>query len=190
MIQLDLTADITAATQSLSDLQLRHAPFATARALTDAARDARDAVRADLPHRFNIRKPWVAKGINIEGATKSHLVAHVFSRDAFMSEQEDGGTRAKSLARAIPVGRLGDVHQNKVIPQSQRPRALLAKKNVFYQSGKIFERRGKNIETLYLIRKSVRIRPRFGMALTVRSVALRVFARYFEDRLIEALGKN
>ena len=60
-------------------------PYATARALTSVAYAARDDVRKELPGRFTLRRPWVARGITVEPAKKSKPAARVFSRDAFMA---------------------------------------------------------------------------------------------------------
>ena len=63
MLKLDVTADVAKATEYLSDLAQQHVPDAAAKALTRTAFDARDAVRDGLPDRFNLRRPWISRGI-------------------------------------------------------------------------------------------------------------------------------
>jgi hypothetical protein len=187
VLVLDLTADINAATVDLSNLTRRQVPFATARALTSVAYDARDEVRRQLPKRFIIRRPWVAKGIGVVRATKADLEATVFSRDRFMALQEEGGT--KMGKQAIPVGRLAQRAKSEVIPRSQWPGRLMARKSVFYRAGTLFERRGKEIHTLYLLGRQVKVRPRFGMEQTVHMVVMRELKRRFEEKMSAALHR-
>ena len=79
---------------------------------------------------------------------------------------------------------------DRVIPKSQWPGQVMAKKNVFYRAGAVFERRDeKRILALYLLRKKQKVEPRFGMADTVRSVALREYQRQMQRALREELVK-
>ena len=188
MLVLDLTADIHAAIADLSNLARKHVPFATARALTAVAYDARDEVREQLPKRFIIRRPWVAKGIGVERATKTDLEANVFSRDRFMALQEEGGVKTEK--QVIPIGRMGQKAKSQVIPRSQRPGSLIARKAAFYIAGTLFERRGGGIQPLYLLGRSVRVQPRFGMEQTVRMVVLREFRRRLEEKLDIAMSSR
>jgi len=188
MLKLDVTADIAKATEHLSDLVRQHVPNAAAKALTRTAIDARDAVRDGLPERFNLRRPWISRGIGVTPAKPRTLMAEVWSRDRFMALQETGGTKSGKLA--IPVGSMAQTAQTRVIPKSQWPGRLLAKKNVFYRAGSVFERRDeKRILALYLLRRQQKVKPRFGMADTVRSVALREYQQQMERALREELTK-
>ena len=125
MLHLDLTADITGTSLFLSQLRANRAAKAIAEALNKTALSARDAVRKEMPRRFTIRRPWVLHGIGVRYARTGSLMAAVFSRDAFMREQEYGGVRTGTHSRAIPMGRIRDLHRKTVIPKSQRPKALM-----------------------------------------------------------------
>ena len=160
-------------------------PYATARALTSVAYTARDEVRKDLPGRFTLRRPWVARGIAVEPAKKSTPAARVFSRDAFMVAQETGGL--KPDARPIPAGRLAAVHKTRLVPRSQWVAPLLRRKNVFYRAGSVFERKGDRIEALYRLRRQVLVAPRFGFAATVGQVVADRFATSFAIALGRAM---
>jgi len=98
MLKLDVTADVAKATEHLSDVAAKRIPNAAAKALTRTAFDARDAVRDGLPERFNLRRPWVSRGIGVTPAKPSTRMADVWSRDRFMALQESGGTKTGKLA--------------------------------------------------------------------------------------------
>lgn len=188
MLKLDVTADVAKATAHLSQAAKQRVPNAVAKALTRTAFDARDAVRETLPQRFTLRRPWVSRGIGVTPANPRTLSAEVWSRDRFMALQETGGVKVGKLA--IPVGPMAQKARTQVIPKSQWPRAMLAKKGVFVRRGTVFERRDKKrIVALYLLRRRQKVAPRFGMADTVRSVALREYQRQMARALREALTK-
>ena len=168
---LKLTVDAKAARLAvIRDMsQLRKA---VSKALTGLAYDVRDGVRASLPNRFTIRRPWVAKGIGVAPASASTLTATVFSRDRFMEQQETGGTKSGRLS--IPVGRMAAIARTKVLPKSLWPRALRSRRNVFVRNGKVFERRGRQVGVLYLLRRRQRVQARFGMTMQAgRIVSIR-----------------
>ena len=189
MLHLNLSADITGASHFLSQLREQRAAKAIARALNSVALESRDAVRQEMPHRFTLRRPWVLRGIGVEFARSSSLQAAVFSRDAFMRDQEEGGKRSGARSQIIAVGRMAAIKKQRVLAKSQQPQALMAKKNVFYHEGTLFERRGKkHIEALFLFRKQIKIPARFGMEQTVRSTALRLFESVFNSALQRELA--
>ena len=164
MLKLDVTANVAKATEYLSDVAAKRIPDAAAKALTRTAFDARDAVRDGLPERFNLRRPWISRGIGVTPAKPRTLMAEVWSRDRFMALQETGGTKSGKLA--IPVGPMAQTAQTRVIPKSQWPGQVMAKKNVFYRAGAVFERRDeKRILALYLLRKQQKVEPRFGSGM-------------------------
>ena len=180
---LKLTVDAKAARLAvIRDMsQLRKA---VRKALTGLAYDVRDGVRASLPNRFTIRRPWVAKGIGVAPASASTLTATVFSRDRFMEQQETGGTKSGRLS--IPVGRMAAIARTKVLPKSLWPRALRSRRTVFVRSGKVFERKGKQVGVLYLLRKRQRVRPRFGMAMQADKIVLANQSK-FSQRIFNAI---
>ena len=188
MLKLDVTTDVAKATEYLSDLAEKHIPNAAAKALTRMAFDARDAVRDSLPQRFNLRRPWVKWGVGVTPAKPRTLMAEVWSRDRFMALQETGGT--KTGTSAIPLGPMAQKARTQVIPKSQWPAQLAQKKTVFYHAGMLFERRDeRRILALYLLGKQQKVEPRFGMADTVRSVALKEYYRQMERALRKELAK-
>ena len=188
MLKLDVTADVAKATEYLSEVAAQRIPDAAAKALTRMAFDARDAVRDGLPERFNLRRPWISRGIGVTPAKPRTLMAEVWSRDRFMAAQETGGT--KTGTSAIPLGPMAEKARTQVIPKSQWPGQVMAKKNEDCRAGSVFERRDeKRILALYLLRRQQKVEPRFGMADTVRSVALREYQRQMELVLLEELTR-
>lgn len=183
MLKLDVTADVAKATAHLSQTARKRVPSAVAKALTRTAYDARDAVRAVMPRRFTIRRPWVVQGVGVTPANPRTLSAEVWSRDRFMALQEAGGVKTGKLA--IPVGRMAAKAKTQVIPKSQWPRAMLAKKGVFVRRGTVFERKGKAIQALYLLRRRQKVAPRFGMAQTASAAV----AQNIQRQLARALRR-
>lgn len=189
MIKPDLSVDLSEAEELLKALSPRNVSKPIRHALNNTALAARDAVRKDMPNRFTIRRPWAVRGIGAEFAKSGNLEAAVFSRDAFMRDQEEGGVRSGARARSIPVGRMRALHSSRVIPKALRPQAIMNKKNVFYHAGMLFERRSKGrVEALYMFRKQTRIPARFGMEHIVGTETLRVFRQKLEREIFTTLG--
>lgn len=168
-------------------------PFATARALTMTVRDAQGDIRDELPKRFTIRNSWVSKGVRIDPATKSRLEAAVGTLEPFMRLQETGGkgyardASRKAVPKGAKRGRTG------IIPKGQRPRALLGKPKHFLVSTRfgaaVMKRKGKArypIEPLFWLKKTVPIKPRFGMQGQVEATTERRFAANWATSMAEA----
>lgn len=96
---ISITYDFSDAVKMLDTIG-RQAPFAAATALTKTAQDVQEAVRKEMPRNFTIRRPWVVQGIRVKAATKTRLVAEVYSRDPFMALQETGGIK-RSIGRRV-----------------------------------------------------------------------------------------
>jgi hypothetical protein len=103
--------------------------FALARTLTTAAFDGRAAVQANLPKWLDIRKPFLAKSVVANRATKNSLMSEVkmLDRAKLAPILEEGGTRKpRGRTIAMPVG-----VDHKRLTKSKRPQALLARKDTF-----------------------------------------------------------
>lgn len=202
MAELTIDLEISSALQGLSELKRKQIPFATAVALTRTAQRAQGEIRRELPHRFEIRSPFIERGVRIEAATKTKQEAAVLWRGPAgskfglsLARQETGGT--KSPARrwlAIPR----DVKRNArgIIPKSQRPGALMKRKRVFIKEDPgrgavIMQRQPKGappIVLYYLEPRSVKIRPRFGFRETAEGLARRVWRQEFGQAFAKALA--
>jgi hypothetical protein len=89
-------------------------PFAIARALTDAAQEARDRINAEMPKVFDRPVPFTQRAVGIRPATKNHLTASVFVYDkqsGYLLLEETGGIRTPGMAgrpgRAIAIAAKG-----------------------------------------------------------------------------------
>jgi hypothetical protein len=98
-------------------------PFATAKALTNTAQAARDAVRQKLPSQFHLRNSYTEQGVQATMATKTNLTAWVTFDRRYMYWQEVGGVKiARVNYIAVPL----DPQLRQRIPTNMRPRVLLA----------------------------------------------------------------
>ncbi len=118
-----IKVDISGALASLTRFRQDQIPFATAKALTNTAQAARDAVRAKLPSQFRLRNDWTERGVTAEMATKTRPVAFVVFDRWYMYWQEVGRVRiARRNYIAVPL----DPQLRQRIPSNMRPRVLLA----------------------------------------------------------------
>lgn len=118
-------------------------PFAIARTLTKVAQDGQAAGIVEVGQVFTQRNDWTRRGIKIKPATKTNLVAEVFTDTSnrksgapdYLLKQEDGGDRVPVNGRhyiAIPTKYLRRIAPG-VIGNSLRPRSLLPQNAVMGQ---------------------------------------------------------
>lgn len=207
MADLSIDLELSPALQWLDDIKRKQLPYATAVALTRTAQRAQSEIRKELPHRFEIRSPFIERGVRIEPASKQKLEAAVLWRGPAgskfglsLARQETGG-RKRPYSRALPSGYLAlprDVKRGAkgIIPRSQRPGALLKRKRVFIQEdagrgAAIMQRGAKGtppVMLYYLDRRPARIRPRFEFRETAEKVARRVWRKEFGQAFAKALA--
>jgi hypothetical protein len=162
--------------------------FEVVKALTRTARDAADAVKADMPTKFTLRRDWVRKGVRFDAATKAHPVARVYSLDELMAKQEYGDVHhPKGKHVAIPAQ--VRTRPNALIPSSRFPRKILEQNGTFKASfeGKsghkfnglegIFQRdrKRKTLRILYLLKDRKTTQPRWDFEGTVTEAVDRRF---------------
>lgn len=114
----------------------RQVPFATAKALTETAKDVQRAVVEQLPAIFDRPTPFTMRGIGVSYATKATLTSRVFIKDiqrGYLQLEVTGGTRTPSK-RALVVPSGVDLNAYGNMPRNKL-KALLARKDVF--SGKV-----------------------------------------------------
>ena len=182
--------DLRAFGRALKALPHNEWPFATALALTRTPAAAQTALRAELPERFTIRRPWVLRQVKMEKATKRQPtpVARVFMSEAteyFAGLQERGGCKRGRRGGRVAVPTGATRNKRGTIPRSRRPAALLAKRGGprAYFIGKmrdgtegVFERRRSGALTLlYALEPVVEIKPALGLENTVRETMRRQF---------------
>lgn len=170
-------------------------PFAVATTLTDVAKIAEADVKTVIPRRFNLTNKRAVSGVKRVNAKKGDwpnphaLIGHL---DQYMVDHELGGIRRGRNGgyRMIPTKRVKRGKRGK-IDARERPRRLISNKRVFFkdQSLRLKDTRRKKhrAPTMYLGRKQVRIRPRFGFRGTVESAAARHMQPIFTRNMKAAL---
>ncbi len=185
-------------------------PYAMARTLSGLAFDARDKIRADLATQFTIRNSWVSKGIQTVNAQKRDWPmqqAIVGTRDEFMARQELGGKKqARGDTLAVPVD------ARKVVGSSRgelRPNTWPSKivgkgkggGNKFFvntiRTGRnagleaVFRRSDDArypLQVIYLMKKSVEVKPRWAFMATTQDVVNRNYAAKLGAELSKAIA--
>lgn len=215
-MQISVTHTVGALLPKLDQFSQRQLPFSVARALTWTARDARDAVRADMPNRFTLRRQWVVQGIRYIPATKATMAAFVYSKDEFMQRQETGGIktgkagggnfsasnlpsqpgrRRYSLGRvAVPTSKVlrgkSDIIRKSDLPSGLGTKAFTIKGRG--DSDLLVRRfaKGKRagLQVLYVLKRATLIKPRLGLHEIGTRVVKQKFAEHLERSLAEALA--
>jgi hypothetical protein len=115
MFTVNVSSNIRALTQGMTDIATRQIPFATSLALNRTSKAVQDKLVADVPSRFHTtRKWWLPQqpfGIKTQTSNKTNLTAAVYSKAYFAPLQEDGGTKTASGTKgakelAIPTNSL------------------------------------------------------------------------------------
>jgi len=94
VFKISVSDDIARLRKSLTDLEKRQLPFATANALTALAKNAQAAEKEAMPEVFDRPTPFTVNSVAVRGARKSNLEARVFIKDiaaAYLEPFEFGG---------------------------------------------------------------------------------------------------
>lgn len=195
-VALNLRSDYLKLSARLDDIAKKQMPFAAARALTDAARDAAQTITVALPSIFDRPTPFTTRAIAVMPARKETLTAQVFVKDIqakYLELEETGGTREPpETALIVPV----DIALN---PFGNIPRGALkrlaggGRSQVFV--GKVkgvggFWQRGPHhsIRLLAAFVAEEHYKPRFDFRRRVVAAATKSFPRFLEERLKAALA--
>lgn len=111
MFSVTVKHDLDRMISRLTDLQTKHVPFATARALTWTAQDVKDAERKEIERVFDRPTPWTLNSLFIKPATARQLSALVWLKDeaskgtpaaTYLHPEVFGGARVqKRFERAL-----------------------------------------------------------------------------------------
>ncbi len=199
MLQLQARVDVSSAIAALDDTRRRQVPFAITLLATRLARYSQAKAREQLPGQFPDAQArggrglrWVSQGIRIEPATKANPQATVYDRDWFMYFQEAGGEKRPihSAFMAIPHGKLqrGGVRwsQSEALRQ---PRVFVNQfQNSWWFIGQRVGLERYPFAVLYVLKPTVKVQPRLGLAETVHSVVQdRDIAVEFNEAMREAV---
>ncbi len=194
-VDIRLELDLPPYLRALNALGKDQMPYAVAQTLTSVAFLAQARLRRQLPRRFRLRSTWTSKGIKVKKARKRDwpaTYAMVGTRDEYMVQQETGGIRRarNGKYRAIPARSLrrkasGAVHG------AQRPRKLIGDGLAYFGRESIQLTGGKSGRgrkgTAYWLREQVRIRPRWGMRVSVEQTVSRTIQPVFHRQMAAAL---
>lgn len=173
-------------------------PFATSKALNDAAFAVRNTIVEDtFPRSFNVKnKRFAGTAFRVDTANKRKLEARVFDRlgKDFLAMQESGGTKKpRGNNVAIPTDQIRVTGRG--VAKARRPRQILQSgKRAFKTRAKtgqeiIAQRRGKKrypLKVLYVLEPQADIKPRFPFYAVGVNVAQKTFDKRLPVRFKEA----
>lgn len=99
---LKVRMDADKALMQMKAIAGRHFPFAFAKSLTELAQMGRDAAQLNTRKRFKLKSEFIPRGITIEAAKKSDIIAHAKANayvltkpkvSEFMPIHEEGGAK-------------------------------------------------------------------------------------------------
>ncbi|WP_158658375.1 hypothetical protein [Achromobacter sp. AONIH1] len=110
-IAISVASNVAAMQSEIRGIAQKQVRFATARALTDVARQAQQDVQAEMRKVFDNPTPWVLRGVRTRSADKNNLSAQVSIESAsgkgvapskiLAAEIEGGARRQKRFERAL-----------------------------------------------------------------------------------------
>lgn len=181
-------------------------PFASALALTRLANDARADVRGSLNQFFNIRRGWVAKGIQTEIASKRDWPMQqsvVGTKNDFMARQELGGDKTGRSGKMLAMPTTKASERSDVTTPGKWPSRLLAKggkRKYFVQKLKTGPNAGRSavmrrtgngatpLQVLYILKSKVHVPAHWRFRDTVERTVQGKWSVYFGQALARALA--
>jgi hypothetical protein len=192
---ITVTADTSGVRQALRSAG-KQAPFAIAKALTQVAKDAQQAVTASMPVKFDRPTPFTMKAMAIKPATKTRLESTVFVKDAqakYLLMQEKGGTRTPQPGSPIvtPVAQrtnaYGNISRGAIAREKARSDTFATKTGLYRRPGGKGNKKGVAPKLLISFHKRADYQPRFGMQDTVKRSVQSGFKGRLEAALEAAL---
>lgn len=193
------TREIQAAVRRFKSIAQRQYPFAVARALTQTAKDASDAVGRQMGGSFKVRNRGIKRAVTFEAAKKRDTppTAFVGTRPwaDFLTLHAEGGVRKPKGAHriAIPTRIVKRKSSGRVVQRFQ-PRTLRRRKG--FQAEELEQERriavrGKRLRSklgiYFLVRRRVKIRKRWKFREQVQKSAALTFPGRFKASLRKAI---
>lgn len=173
--------------------QARQIPFATAKALTYTARDARQDVMDRMPQIIDRPTPFTLRGIGYKPANKANLTAEVFIRDVqatYLAKLIKGGTETPKK-RALVEPATIRLNQYGNLPRGALDR-LRGRKDTFAANingvGGIWKRQGKGVKLLVKFEQKREVKKRFDFAAIVAASVAKRWPAHFERALRDAMA--
>jgi hypothetical protein len=182
------------------DNMAKQVQFAIIVALTRTARDCADAAKRNLADEFILKNKYTERGIRVTPAKKGpgEPFAEVYTRDKYIAQHEEGGTRQLPGEGWAPVAvrDVFGVAENKVLPKALKPNQIRNLKQ--HKGRRIFladDWKGQKAimaihngrpRMLYVHKQSVDIRRNEWFYDAVNQE----WDKQFNKRYTEALGQN
>jgi hypothetical protein len=198
VIKISVKSDIDKALKRLAEIEKKQVPFATAKALTETAREIQREMPKQVEKDLDQPIGFTKRGFYVVSAKKSDLKAIVGIKDiqaGYLGLQVSGGTaRPRKRALLSPAGvnlnKYGNMARNKV-------KQLLARPDVFSGTVRgiagIWQYQGKagkpgrKLKLLIRYKDQQEYRPRFKFYDAAEAIARASFRRNFDTALSAAL---
>lgn len=185
---------------------LKQMRFATSVTLYETAKQAQEAVRADLPHEFTIRNNWVSRGIRMApGSSRairnsasgiSDMKVEVGTVDEFMKMQAEGGVKKPHKADSVAIPNREP--KTEITSRKKWPRRLLKQPGFFIWK---YDRKGSHygifrrvgtarlpIKLVYKMQPSVKVPQRWELLKIVDKETKLNYAGNFQKAFEKALS--
>jgi len=186
----------------LSDIEKKQLPFATAKALTITARDAKRAVDAQLPKKLDRPTPFTRRAIGIKAARKTLLQSEVFVKDTqweYLKYAIEGGTRTPKRNAIATPGSKTRLNKYGNMPRGKAHKLLQNKAKYFSGTpaghpgapAGIWQRMGRggrgNIRLVVQYKKQITYKKRLPFRKIVEGVVAHRWRRNFEQAFADAM---
>lgn len=163
---------------------MRQIRFGTARALTDAAFEVREAVVESLPIHFTLRNTYTARGFKVEKATRTNLQAEVGTDREYLVHHVIGGRQRRA---AVPSSRIRR-RPTQVVRRRRWPGALDPRTHFMRREGRgrtLYRRLRRSIRKVWRVPDRQDVKPRWNF----EGVARRTFRPALERALPRQLDR-
>ncbi|HEX8773267.1 MAG TPA: hypothetical protein VF735_06640 [Pyrinomonadaceae bacterium] len=184
---MEITTEVSSDVEKLLSLD-KQIRFATAKTLTDVAKEAQSASIEAIQEHFITRNNWYLPsnryGVHIEPATKENLQSAVKTDAYWLRPHETGEDKIPHHSQNIAVPtRNARPNPRQIIPSSLKPRNLVNAFVIKTRRGPVlFQRVGKLLVPLYGLEKRVSIRRESTVIEpTMKTVEQRLGKIFFEN---------
>lgn len=179
--------------KALTEKQVvKQGKFAMAMTLTNLAFDVREETQHKLPQWLHITKSFIPRSVVVNKAKVTNLTSQVgfLKRVKMIGLMEDGGTRRPTRRKVAVPYKYVKRNAKGGITKANRPRQLLAKKNVFSKNiggvAGIWKRVGKRLQLLWGYEPQTKYQ---GRTTHFRDTAMRVARANLQKKFNKNLHK-
>ncbi|MBE0671432.1 MAG: hypothetical protein IH588_12650 [Anaerolineales bacterium] len=184
--------------RNLRDLGVNRIPNYVARALTDIADQAQEAMIGNARSMLTVRGSWLTKGtkhgINRKAATKSDLTAVVSTTAPWLIEQETKTLLTPRKASALAMPRIWQRGSRLAVTKSPRYLQNTIKLKSKFGNEIIYQRQGKgrlsNLVPLFILRKQTPEPQRIHLVDTATETINKVSGPVMAGMIQQAIAEN